>query len=198
MIFKDICEDKHKCQNIPTAFCWATGNKTQIKSAEDRVHERIQITGSSPNDHTDNKTLLENQNACGNKHVRINRALGSVSKDNPLNSEEKKKHILFAGLVIDSCSKWKDYVPRFLFILLCVGIKVAGNKLRQWETKLAPKTGMNKQIQTNKPWKKRDYWATLGVVQSLQQHECVIKPADVLRIFNSIILLDETKSGKWW
>lgn len=31
----------------------------QIKPAEVRVHERIQITGTSPNDHTDNKTLLE-------------------------------------------------------------------------------------------------------------------------------------------
>lgn len=78
VICKDICEDKHKCRNIPTAFCWATGNKTQIKPAEYRVHERIQITGSSPNDHTDNKTSLENQYACGNKHVRINRAFSSV------------------------------------------------------------------------------------------------------------------------
>lgn len=79
---------------------------------------------------------------------------------------------------------------------MCVGIRVVGNKLRQWETKLALKTGMNKQIQTNKPWKNRDYWATLGVAQSLQQHECVIKPADMLRIFNSILLLDKTKPGK--
>lgn len=115
VICKDICEDKHKCRNIPTAFCWATGNKTHIKPAEDRVHERIQITGSSPNDHTDNKTLLENQYACGNKHVRINRAFSSVLRTILWTLKRKKKHILLAGLVIDSCSKWKDYVPSFSF-----------------------------------------------------------------------------------
>lgn len=93
----------------------------------------------------------------------------------------------------------KRLCTEFFFSFFCASeSEVVGNKLRQWETRLALKTAMNKQIQTNKPWKNRDYWATLGVAQSLQQHECVIKPADVLGIFNSILLLDETKPGNWW
>lgn len=74
-----ICEDQtpKPGQNHLT-FVEQQGKKTRMKTAEVHVRERIQITGTSPNDHTDNKTLLENQYACGNKHVRINRAFGSV------------------------------------------------------------------------------------------------------------------------
>lgn len=78
-----------------------------MKTAEVHVREKIQITGTSPNDHTDNKTLLENQYACGNKHVRINRAFGSV-QSSELRRKKRGgggKRILFAGLVIDSCPK---------------------------------------------------------------------------------------------
>lgn len=62
----------------------------------------------------------------------------------------RKKRRVFYSLASSLTHAQNEKIMYPVFILLCFGIKVVGNKLWQWETKLALKTRMNKQISSNK------------------------------------------------